>query len=95
MFIGFFPGSQQIPYRIGKPRILMSKKKTHNQIHPEYGERAGSRGTGVVEPVARAQFIGHERGQGNTSFPFSADDQDWQLYLVHPHSATCTTLCSL
>ena len=42
---------------------------------------------GNAEPVSRDQILRHERGQGNTNFPCSADHaQDWQPYPVDPHS---------
>ena len=45
---------------------------------------------GTAEPVSRNQILRHARGQGNISFPFSADhEQDWQPYLVDPYSAIC------
>ena len=45
---------------------------------------------GAAEPVSRGQILRHARGQGNISFPFSADhDQDWQPYPVDPYSAMC------
>ena len=45
---------------------------------------------GTTEPVSRDQILRRERGQGKIHFPCSADhEQDWQPYLVDPHSATC------
>ena len=43
---------------------------------------------GMAEPVSRDQILRHARGQGNISFPCSADyEQDWQPYPVDPYSA--------
>ena len=45
---------------------------------------------GTAEPISRGQILRHARGQGNTYFPCSADnEQDWQLYPVDPCSAIC------
>ena len=45
---------------------------------------------GTAEPVSRDQILRHARGQGNISFPCSADhEQDWQPYPVDPYSAIC------
>ena len=42
----------------------------------------------TAEPVSRDQILRRERGQGNISFPCSADlEQDWQPYPVDPYSA--------
>ena len=42
---------------------------------------------GTAETVSRDQTLRHERGQGNISFPCSADhEQDWQPYPVDPYS---------
>ena len=42
----------------------------------------------TAEPVSRD--LRHVRGQGNISFPCSADyEQDWQPYPVDPYSALC------
>ena len=57
-----------------------------HQIQPEYGDEQD----GTAEPVSRDQILRHERGQGNISFPCSADhEQDWQPYPVDPYSAIC------
>ena len=43
---------------------------------------------GTAEPVSRNQILRGARGQENIYFPCSADhEQDWQPYLVDPHSA--------
>ena len=43
---------------------------------------------GTAEPVARDQILRHERGQGNVTFPCSADhEQDWQSYPIDPYSS--------
>ena len=48
---------------------------------------------GTAETVSRDQILRHERGQGNTNFPCSADHkQDWQPYPVDPYSAICVTI---
>ena len=45
---------------------------------------------GTAEPVSRDQILRCERREGSVSFPCSADhEQDWQTYLVDPHSAIC------
>ena len=45
---------------------------------------------GTAEPVSRDQILRHARGQGNISFPCSADhEKDWQPYPVDPYSAIC------
>ena len=42
---------------------------------------------GTAEPVARDQFVRHERGQGYIIFSCSADHvQDWQPYPVDTYS---------
>ena len=42
----------------------------------------------VQRVVSRDQILRHARGQGNISFPCSADhEQDWQPYPVDPYSA--------
>ena len=39
---------------------------------------------GTAETVSRDQTLRHERGQGNTNFPCSADHgQDWQPYPIN------------
>ena len=44
----------------------------------------------TAEPVSRDQILRHVRGQGNTYFPCSAEqEQDWQPYPVDPYSAIC------
>ena len=44
----------------------------------------------TVEPVSLDQIFRRERGQGNVSFPCSADhQQDWQPYPVDLYSAIC------
>ena len=45
---------------------------------------------GTAELVSRDQIPRRVRGQGNISFPCSADhEQDWQPYPVDPYSAIC------
>ena len=45
---------------------------------------------GTAESVTRGQILRHERGQGNSHFPFSADrEQDWQLYPVDRYPCYC------
>ena len=48
----------------------------------------------TAEPVSRDQIIRGERGQGNISFPCSADhEQDWQSYPVDPFSCYSISVC--
>ena len=43
---------------------------------------------GTAEPVSRDQILRRKRGQGNTSFPCSADHEKiWQPCMVDPYSA--------
>ena len=43
---------------------------------------------GTTEPVSRDQILRHARGQGNITFPCSADhEQDRHPYPVDPYSA--------
>ena len=45
---------------------------------------------GTAGPASRDQILRRDRGQGNISFPCSADhEQDWQPYPVDPYSAIC------
>ena len=51
-----------------------------HQIQSEYRLSRLTR-DGTAEPVSRDQILSHIRGQGNTNFLCSADDeQDWQPY---------------
>ena len=55
------------------------------QIQPEYGDEQADRDE-TAEPVSRDQILRRERGQGNISFPCSADHElDWQSYRVDPY----------
>ena len=62
-----------------------------HQIQPEYGERAGWRGTGRLNPSRETKFSGAYGDRGTLFiFPCSADhEQDWQPYPVGPCSAIC------
>ena len=66
-------------------------RKSKHQIQPENGtEQADAGRDETAEPVSRDQILRRERGQGNISFPCSADHkQDWQPYPVDPYSAMC------
>ena len=45
---------------------------------------------GTAEPVSRDRILRRERGQGNMTFPCSADhEQRWQRYPADPYSARC------
>ena len=66
-----------------------------HQIQSEYRDEQADEGRDC-RTVSRDQILRHERGQGDTHFPCSADhDQDWQPCPVGPYSAIRVTIHGL